>query len=106
MVLIKMPVDALTALSALVRLCFTKKVVEHIVQPALQSNLVRSIAFGLLVVILVDSLAFLGMVLTVNCMACAYFFMNPGNVVPLLDSEKYELQDGHLVKHADSMLSY
>jgi len=61
-------------------------------------NLVRSLILGILVVIFVDSLVVIGVVVAVNVMVLAWFWMKPGNVVPALDCPgKFEVQDEHRI---------
>ena len=72
----------------------TKAFVDRTMQPVLQSSFVRSVVFIVLVVVLMNSMAIIAMALTVHLAAVAYFWMQPGNVVPIIDAERYELLAG------------
>jgi hypothetical protein len=75
-----------------------KMFVQTTMQPALQSNFFRSIVLAIVVVVVMNSLAVVGVALTMNLMAFAFFKMEPGNVVPVINSQKYEIHDSHVIQ--------
>jgi hypothetical protein len=82
----------LSALSLFFQMYLGKAFIERTMRSLLQSNALCTFLLIVLMVILVDSLAVVGMALTMNLMAFAYFWMKPGNVVPVLyaDPAKYD----------------
>jgi hypothetical protein len=66
----------------------------------------RSTLIIMAVLCLMYLLILAGMALTVNMCAVAYFFMQPGNVVPLLNSEKYEICVAQELKSRDVALNF
>jgi hypothetical protein len=86
------------AISVIIQVYMTKMFVQTTMQPALQSNALRSVVLAVVVVVVMNSLALVGMALTMNLMAFAFFKMEPGNVVPVINSQKYEIQDSHVIQ--------
>jgi len=62
-----------------------REFVKITLRSAVGSSVIQTLALAVLVVVVVDSIALIGMVLTANCVAVALLRMNPGNVVPVLD---------------------
>jgi K+-sensing histidine kinase KdpD len=98
-----MVVPILSALSLFFQMYLTKTFFERTMRPLLQSNAICTFLLIVLVIILVDSLAVVGMALTMNVMAFAYFWMKPGNVVPVLyaDPAKYDWYRARANKNED-----
>ena len=92
-----MPVPSLVgAVSLVIQLYLTKAFVQTAMQPAFEFNAFKTLLLAVVVVVLMNTLAVVGMALTMNLVAYAVFEMEPGNVVPIINAHKYEMKDPRL----------
>lgn len=73
-----------------IQLYVTKLFVDRTLQPMLHSSFLASILLILSVVVIIEGLAIVAMALTFHLAAVAFLWMQPGNVVPILDDDRYE----------------